>query len=75
MALQLISTKHLKNITSLQIVQRIKMKRANSLFEANINLIPKTRQSTKKITTDQYLMNVNAIFLRYAYTLKTIKHF
>ena len=48
MASLLISTKHLKNITFLQIVQKIKNKRASSLFEANINLIPKTDKAQKR---------------------------
>ena len=48
MASLLISTKHLKNITSLQIVQKIKKKRASSFFEANINLIPKTDKAQKR---------------------------
>lgn len=48
MASLLISTKHLKYITYLQIVQKIKKKRANSFFEANINLIPKTDKAQKR---------------------------
>ena len=48
MPLLLISIKHLKYITSLQIVQKIKKKNTNSFFEASINLIPKTDKAQKR---------------------------